>query len=242
MSLLTDLKMWTKFEVTLEFCTPCIGGCPNAKNLIEGWLKTKNLVATEAELKLLVEATAAEVGGVVEEKASAMWTVFKQDKTGIYLEGRQVKAMFKESANILREMLVKAEGKGKVAKGAERSRFTNLKSRIAERLFVVEDQIYFARNSPGGSLDSSTAFLTGPDGSEERPIHVQTPMGPRTALKRTDYVRAGTQITFTVKTLNDGVADKELLAVLLEHSSDNGLGADRSQGFGKFKVVGVKDL
>ncbi len=240
MSILTDLKMWSKYRVTLQFASPCIGGIPNAKNLIKGWLGTKNLATTEAELDELVNATAADLGGKVEEKASAMWTVFKRDEKGIYLEGRQVKAMFKESSNILRDMLVKAEGKGKVKKaGEERSRFSNLKSRVAERLYVEEDQIYLFRLQDG---NGPSVILKEADGSEERPIHVTTPMGPRTALKRTDFVNAGTRASFTVKTLNDNVVDQELLAVLLEHSAENGLGADRSQGNGKFTVVEIAPL
>lgn len=232
MSVLSELKLWTKYRVTLEFLTPCIGGVPNSLQLIEGWLGTKNIAKTAEELKVLTDATVAELGGVVEEKASAMWTVFKVDPEsvtdrGIYLEGRQVKAMFKESSNILREMLVKAGG-GKKNKGEDRNRFTNLKSRVAERLHVEEDTIYFTR---------AEKKLPNSDGSSERPIHVQTPMGPRTALKRTDYVNAGTTLSFTVKTLNDGVVDAELLKLLLEFSGDNGLGADRSQGFGKFKTT-----
>ncbi len=237
MSILTDLKMWTKYKITLEFVSPCIGGVPNAKNLIKGWLGTKNLATTDAELEALVNATAAELGGKVEEAASAMWTVFKKDEKGIYLEGRQVKAMFKESSNILREMLVKAEGKKKGAKGEERSRFSNLKSRVAERLFVEDDVVYLME-----LVGETLVYKLESDGSEERPIHVQTPQGPRTALKRTDHVKAGTRISFTVKTLNDNVVDKELVEVLLAHSSENGLGADRSQGFGKFRVVEVADL
>lgn len=237
MSLISDLNLWTKYSVTLEFTTRCIGGCPNSKDLIMGWLKTKNIASTDGELKALVEATASELDGKVEEKASAMWTVFKKNEQGIYIEGRQVKAMFKESANILRDMLVKAEsktkdGKEKVVK-AERSRFTNLKSRIAERLYVEENQINLLK---GG------APMPAADGIDERPIHVQTAMGPRTALKRTDYVEPGTQVKFTVRHLNDNVVDKELIDVLLEHSSMNGLGADRSQGSGMFKVVEVKAL
>lgn len=239
MSLLSDLQMWTKYRITLEFCTPCIGGTPNAKNLIKGWLGTKNIAANEAELDAIVNATVADLGGKVEEKASAMWTVFKRNEQGIYIEGRQVKAMFKESANILRDMLMKAEGKGsKRVKGEERSRFTNLKARVAERLFVVEDQIYFTRDT----ADQKNWKLLESDGSEERPIHVMTAQGERTALKRTDFVNAGTQIIFDVKHLNDGVVDKEMIEVFLEHSCENGLGADRSQGYGKFKVISVNAL
>ena len=227
MSLLSDLKLWSHYKVVLEFVVPCIGGTPNSKNLIKGWLETKNLATSEAELAALVDATVEQIGGKVEEKASAMWTVFKLDDMGLYIEGRQVKAMFKESSNILRDMLIKATETG--AKG--KNRFTNLKSKVAERLFVVEDRIYFQRE--GANLRAS-------DGSDERPIHVVTAQGPRTALKRSDYVKAGTQVGFNVKLLNDSVVDEELVKVLLEHSSENGLGSDRSQGFGRFKVVSVE--
>ena len=84
-----------------------------------------------------------------------------------------------------------------------------------------------------------------PDGQEEGPIHVQTAQGPRTAIKRVDYVE-DVSLSFEVWTLkkqNNSDAEKkrhigkEDLEKMLALAQENGLGADRSQGSGKFDVI-----
>jgi hypothetical protein len=267
MSLL-DLKnkMWTRFEVVLEFKNRVIGGIPNDKNLIEAWIGAKMPDKAADEKQKLVDATVAELPKLAEEKAEGMWTTFKTDEKGIYLEGRCVKAMYKESANIMRELLIqhesqtradqaKAAAKAEEAKKAEKSeedddeeeekkggkkesrsakaaksRFTGIKAKLAERLFVEEDKVYLMR--------SDGSHITKPDGNEEKPIHIMTTQGPRTALKRFDYVNTPV-IKFTLRHMNDGIVDLELIQVLLEHSAWNGLGADRSQGNGLFTVRSI---
>lgn len=222
---MTTISLWQKLTVEISLRDRIVGGVPTNPNMISGWLAAKMPDVSEAEREVLKEATVAELPGLVEEKASGMWTTFKKDDQGIFLEDRQVKAMFKESANILRELLIKDEAKGKKGEKATKSRFTNLKSRLAERLFVDEKRLYFVR---GGKK------LTEADGAEERAIDVMTAQGPRTALKKFDFVEAPATISFTVSFLRDGVVDKGLIETLLEHSSKNGLGADRSQGNGTF--------
>lgn len=67
-------------------------------------------------------------------------------------------------------------------------------------------------------------------------------MGPRTALKRYDFVQAPVTLRWNVRYLNDGVVDEALVRLLLEYGGWNGLGADRSQGNGQFEVVEVKEI
>lgn len=227
---LSELKMWTTYDVRLGIKNRLVGGIPTDPELIAGWIQANMPAATADEKEKLAARTLDELPAATEEKAEGMWTTFKKDEIGIYIEGRQVKAMFKESANILRDMLIKHEGKKASKEDKTKSRFTNLKARLAERLFVVEDRVHFTRKG---------ASLTKPDGTEERAIHVMTAMGPRSALKRFDYVTAPAEIAFTVKHLNDGVVDLELIQILLEHSGANGIGADRSQGNGLFEVVEI---
>lgn len=224
------MQLWKRIAVTIAIKNRIVGGIPTNPNLIKGWIAASMPDVAEAEREKLAAKTAQELPAAVEEASKAMWTTFKVDTTGLYIENRQVKAMFKESANILRDMLVKAD---KRAKGEGKSRFTNLKSKLAERLFVEEEKIYLFRNDKP---------IAKPDGSEERAIHVITAMGPRTALKRVDYVQAPATIKFNLRLLDDGVIDTELVKVLLEHSSYNGLGTDRSQGNGLFEVLDVVEL
>jgi hypothetical protein len=120
-----------------------------------------------------------------------------------------VKAMLKESANICKT-LIPINGK-QIA----------LRSKLAERVFVVERLIpLFPEREE-------------PDRTVERAIHVMTAQDPRDALKRTDVVDLA-ELTCTLKVLRDKMITLEVLRTILAHASDNGLGADRSQGFGRF--------
>lgn len=171
-----------------------------------------------------------------------MKTTFKHDDKGVFIEGRQLKAAFKESANILRDLLIKTETKGAKgeakgdakgeAKTNGRSRFVNLKSKLAERLYVEGEKVYLTRD--GKPIEK-------PDGSEQKAIHVITAQGPRSALKVIDYVAAPAQLSFVIRYVNDGVIDRDLVDTLLEHMSWNGIGSDRSQGNGMFNVVSVRE-
>lgn len=248
-------NIWKNAVVTLEIRERIMGGVPLNPKLIEGWIKAGMPSVSEAERAALAARTAEEVPAATEDKAQAMTCCFKRNKEdGLFIEGRQVKAMFKESANVLREVLQKAEHKGSKAKPAKpdaadaapspddkpekpdtsrKSRFTAIRAKLAERLFVAEDRISIRRD--GKILEQA-------DGSEERAIHVLTAMGPRDALKRSEFIEAPATLTFHLKWLADGVIDLDLIAVLLEHASENGIGADRSQGNGRFRVLKLEAL
>ena len=80
-----------------------------------------------------------------------------------------------------------------------------------------------------------------PDGNEEGPIHVQTPLGPRTALKKVDYCE-GVELTFEIWVLKTHPSDSRYLGEkdiveMLTFGQEDGIGADRSQGMGKFDVA-----
>jgi CRISPR/Cas system CSM-associated protein Csm4 (group 5 of RAMP superfamily) len=84
------------------------------------------------------------------------------------------------------------------------------------------------------------------DGMDEGPIHVQTAQGPRTAIKRVDYCEK-VKIGFEVWVLHTEGAEKrhvgeEEVIHLLAFGTENGLGADRSQGHGKFDVLEFQNV
>lgn len=230
--------MWTRYEVTLAFRDRVVGGIPNNRKLIEGWIGANMPAVSEEEKAKLAEATVSQLPTLTEEKAEGMWTTFKNDGNGIYLEGRCVKAMIKEASNILRPWFIQWEneqkkGKSKAEDGEGKktsSRFTGLKAKAAERVEVEQNIIYIMRDGKK---------LPKPDGNEEKPIHIMTAQGPRTALKRFDFVNSPAEVKFTLRFLRDGVFDIDVLTRIFEYSSWNGLGADRSQGMGMFDVVSI---
>lgn len=254
MALLID--MWKRFTITLAVKNRVVGGIPTNPELIKGWVAANMPDISEEEKAKLAAATASQLPEMTEEKADGMYTTFKRDELGIYFEGRNVKSMLKECANILREKLIASEkknakavaveppkpegeekdkpkGKKEKAEKVQKSRFTNLKARLAERIFVEEDKIRFIRDGKP---------LMAVDGDEERAIHVMTAQGPRTALKRCDFVNAPCELSFTVRVMDDGLIDSDLIETLLEFGGWNGLGADRSQGNGMFELKGIKPV
>jgi len=70
----------------------------------------------------------------------------------------------------------------------------------------------------------------------ERPIRVMTRQGPRTSLKRYEFAD-GVRLRFRLKLLDDGVVEERHLRRILDYLQESGLGADRSQGSGTFRLV-----
>lgn len=67
----------------------------------------------------------------------------------------------------------------------------------------------------------------------EHPVHVMTMQGPRSALKRNDYVEKPI-LRFTLRVLEDEVITQELLESLFEYGSLHGFGAERGMGYGRY--------
>jgi hypothetical protein len=235
-------QMYLRFTATLRFIDQVRGGIPKNPATIEGWIRSRiddlHVVDTLAEkvkrgseeerialAERLIATTKTEMGlsdlspDQLKEVSEAVWNGFKSDENGLYLEGRCIKAMIKESANIIKNIPAMGE-------------FSALKARIAERFFVEETKVYLG--------------LSQPHGTHEGFVHAMTPMGPISALKKVDYVEQAT-IVFTVRTLNTTFTNKEknkmtpleMLKVVLAHAAWNGLGAERSQGHGRFDVISI---
>lgn len=152
--------------------------------------------------------------GRITKGEDAVWTSFPSNAQGLYLHERQLKAMLKENAKVLG--LVKANpGLGQILQHA---------------VHVRPAYIALGR--------------TEPDGCEEKPIHVMTAQGPRTALKRFDYLNPGVEFAFTVavaKGGKGGLFTLEMLATILANAQSAGIGANRSQGFGTFEVAEMNE-
>lgn len=221
------LKEWQPFveyHVAIHVDTVA-GGVPKHPNLIKGWIDATNKARSTEEREALVAATKGEIDDLSESKAAKSWVGFKGDDTGLYLEGRCVKAMLKEAANIVKKVVPSRKTpKNKDGRGVAR-----LKSKVGDHVFVIEEKVYFERDG---------VPLKEPSRTEERPIHVMTPQGERHSLKRSDYVDDVT-MRFTVRRLDDDAVTEKVLYAILAYGQSIGLGADRSQGMGTFKVLEV---
>lgn len=215
--------MYVFYQVKIRIRDRICGGIPKAKDVIEKWVKAnvKDAVAQKEIVKETVEAMGDQL---TEEKIASMWTGFKRDERGPYIEARQVMALLKESANILKGL------KPKTGKGSKPIiNIANFRARLAERVFVEPNRIHL-----GVGPDEPVEFI-------ERTIRVMTVQGPRSALKRVDYVKHPV-IAFTLRVLNDELIDREDLEKVLVHGQNLAIGADRSQGYGKFDLVAIEEI
>src|ERR1700738_3167344 len=135
-----DDQLFTEYQVRLRFRDKVMGGVPMDPAIIEGWLRSKAGISDAEEVRQATVRTLQELGADVTsyddlQKASEMLAKvrqtngFKVDEDGPYLESRAVKAMLKESTNIL----YAGERWGRTLKGP--------KSFLAERVFVDPDHI-----------------------------------------------------------------------------------------------------
>ncbi len=234
-----DAGIWNYWQVTFQLRDKLMGGVPKDPKIIEGWLKTKGIFTNDEDIKhelvqtmreLGMEATpdmsTEEVFALQEEAAGNVSSVkntngFKSDEQGLYIEGRQLKAALKESANIM----FGGERVGPTRKG--------FKNYVAERLMVIEQKVYLDR--------------TQPDGIETVIGHVTGPQGPRSTLGYTEYC-VQPKITFHVKELKvmqkggePPITDmqRKRLYTCME---EQGIGALRSMQHGRFDLVQLDEI
>jgi hypothetical protein len=230
-------NVFTVYRVELSFEDRIMGGIPRDPKVIEGWLKSKAGITDKRELAQVVGRTMAENGNehsaldeivksfqdmdadevynLIDKASEGMASQqhlngFKRDEHGLYIEDRQVKAMLKESTNIL----FAGERWGKTKKGP--------RSFVAERIYVRPGRIHLNTNEP--------------DGIELVVGHVSDKMGKRSTLTYHEYVERPV-ISFDLEVLRDEIT-LEQWAELWTHAERNGLGALRSQSYGRFDVTG----
>lgn len=221
----TKAGVFTTYRAELKFRDKLMGGTPKDPKIIEGWLRSKAGIqdteeVREAMLRTLIELGADNISSQssFDELVEASQALAAQKQTngfkvcpdgGLYIESRQVKAMLKEATNIL----YAGERWGRTKKGP--------KSYLAERVFVNPDKIMLGAPQASG-IDLFIGHTTGPK-------------GPQSNLTYIEYVSQPT-LTFDVMVAEDAIGHKHWpqLWVLAQ---ENGLGALRSQGFGRFDIV-----
>lgn len=234
----TASDLFTTYSARIRFRDRLMGGVPKNPKIIEGWLRAKAGIEQEEEIRRATLRTLLELGADVTpdmsfeelEKASEALAAqrqtngFKMDENGLYIESRQVKAMLKESVNILYPYGSGKWGGRKTVDrktGAEKDTGgKSAKSFVAERVFISPDRLSLGRPEP--------------DGVELFIGHVTGPQGPQSTLTYHEYVSEA-EITFDVMVLRDEVKAEHWPEIWL-HAQENGLGALRSQGFGRFDV------
>lgn len=214
--MIDNSHLYDRYTVTVSVRERLTGGVPKNPELIRAWVESTTEHADEQSEALVAEA----VEKLVETTTEKCWTGFYADENGVFIEPRQIKALLRECGSLLQTFQTKRGSKQIYQHGLE------------------------VKALDGGSR----IYLGKPkaDGFVEMPIHVQTAQGPRSALKRFDYVE-GVKFSFQIWCLKTKAQEKrhlgeETLRDWLALAQENGLGANRSQGYGKFDVLEFKAL
>ena len=190
------------------------GGIPSDPNVAEAWIKSKLSSADD-----LLRQQVAEVmleRGITKEEASAEirknrhLNGFKQDpEHGLYVEGRQLKAGIKEAVSV-------AVAAGKIRQTGWGNTRKNLAAFVAEHVGVVEDRLYLGVSEPTGIQQHFPHTYKG------------------TGIQYTEYVDDA-DIHFTVRT--DWNFEPKDWALIWLTGEQQGLGAGRSMGYGRYTVT-----
>ena len=222
-------RLYDIYKVKVQFRDRIYGGMPKSAELIRKWVEARtkvdapktNTIPDEKTEEQIVEA----IEVMTEEAAEQMWTGFPSDEEGLFVWDRQIKALFKECMQLAHMAKNRRGSKQVMQHGFEIKRPNPDRSNLDSRIHLGVKE---------------------PTGMEEGAIHVMTAQGPRTALKRADYVEQPTiefevWVYATAPQETRHIGEKQLVD-LLTHAQENGLGAQRSQGHGKFNVTGFEVL
>lgn len=233
--------LFVTYRARLRFRDRVVGGTPSNPKLIEGWLRAKMGISQEQEVRNLTLQTLRDLGleqevfdgedvrfetlaaasETIAQKSNT--TMFKRDPAGLYVESRAVKAMLKEATAILypgsKAGGTEVNGDAKIHKWGQTGKAPS--SAAAEWIFINPDHISLGVAQPSG-IDLSIG-------------HIKGPQGPRSTLDYYEYVERPA-IEFSVMVLQDRVP-AERWPQIWRYAQEMGLGAKRSQGFGRFDVL-----
>jgi hypothetical protein len=228
-------ELYRVYKIVIQLRDQLRGGIPKNPELIRSWI-----VASTGHNDELTEEQVQQVEQLVETAAEKSWCGFMGDGNGLFLPSRNIKAMMKECAQVLGFFGNKNRGSKNVFQHAfEIKPVDNYRS----------DRIYLMKMPPDEEDEGGVSDATrwgDPDGTDEKPIHVVTRQGPRTALKRTDYVTKPI-LQFEIWVLATHPAETRHISTqafieMFKLAKENGLGAERSQGHGKFDILSFQQI
>lgn len=222
---------WEHWPLKLTFTTALCGGKPKSKDILPAWLESqkatdpayKKMQETELPaprtIEEITEEHKATMGKLDEDADKALEKSsvgFSEDDTGLFIPAYHVRAHLKDCAGVVGETLKNA--------GAP---FTILqfRSKMVARLYVDGDRLYL-RNADGDIIKERTGY-------RDATMNVLTAQGPRTCLKRVDYVDGAVLECVLLFHRGAGMLMDHIRGCLI-YGATHGLGQDRSLQFGRY--------
>lgn len=223
--------VFTQYRVQVKFTEWVLGGIPKNPEQMEGWLRQR-IMGGDEELALQLRRTLDEMDIEVPVDASRADLIaaakkiaaenkgngFRRSEGQLCLASYNPKAMLKEATSILYPYGA-PDGKGK--KGYTNKAFLAF---LSERIFVDPYAIPLGRTEPDGTM-----LQVG---------HISGPRGKRSTLTYFDYC-VQPEIEFTLSSSEDMITREEWERILVQ-GQRLGMGANRSLGYGQFKVTGFE--
>ena len=236
------------FFVELKFEDSILGGNPTHPTVFRTHMESRlrreakaaakrgDVPPTEVRIQEIVKRTMKEMFGddvktTIDKEEEKSQTTFKSNAFGPYIEPRQIKAMLREMQSTL--------GMTVTNKGSKQT---------MQHLLVVQacDEHGIAFN---GERVNQVNFERGGetiaeiDDFVEMCAHIIGPQGRRSCIKRHGRIY-GPSIRFLIrapanlpKSRATAIVRDSQIVRMLNHGQGDGLGACRSQGYGKFKIV-----
>lgn len=225
--------MWKKYKVTLEFNNRLCGSTPLDPEMMAAWLDARKPAVrppgSRSQDEILAEAMGsvatqnlAEENEGIEQRTTLGFQAFKGN---LMMRGGTVKAHLKDCSRIISSFSARIEGERSFA------------VKVINCVYVGEYWIPILKNGK---------ILTKPDGFFDKSVHMNTPRGPRSAIKRIGYVEGATMdftlnIMETVKGKDREGKDKggdvvhlKDLKSLLDYGSVHGYAGERGDGEGRY--------
>lgn len=227
--------MWRELSLKMTFTVHLCGSVPRSREIIKKWIATRT-ATTAQHKKLLAEAekkgrTVKTLEEVEQEHLETLheladkeaseedsWVGFSEDKEGLFVRGGNLRAHLKDCAGVVGPH---------AKKGAvpDMPTVLNFRAKAVDAIYVKQDRLHIL-NGNGQVAKDATGF-------RDATLSVKTARGPRTCLKRVDYLDPAV-IEATIL-LYPGEITRDWINVLLEYGRVHGFGQDRSLQFGRYE-------
>jgi hypothetical protein len=229
-----SLDLWQRFAGALQFRERVYGGLPKNPHIFDAWQKAKlakivpvepspeererlGLVTGAVMVQRMAEEDREDVGEL-DETVEAGETVFRRDAEGrLVLREFMLKSAIKEATQRL----------GYYQKLKRNEDGMGLRSWQQTGFYVDPRLLYLMRDGQP---------LTEPDGCDEAQGRVPTPKGPKSILRKSEYVERPT-LEFTIKMLPFKGFGYPELARVLTLVCEIGVGSWRSREEGKLDLL-----
>ena len=244
-------KIYTRVYMEVELRDKLLAGIPQSGDMLDYFLKTKFESQAEKEDFKLRVTNGKLTDDEKDEMKETSCCVFERDKgtRNLCIWHNNIKSMIREVFSVTGMFMAKrASSKKGAIKGGGRQNYQHFLFIDPMRPLFLSNYFYddtgvqqFYHSEDGKSFDTNAKDslwipMQEPHGYVDRIKIIKDASGQRTALGRHAFVD-GVRLAFRLKWGDVNVYSIADMRKTFAIAQDDGLGASRSQGFGKFDVI-----